>query len=81
MATTLKNRKMKLIMVLNTFDGVKHIGCRATGMHKGYHIEKTAWAPYESAPLVMDDTLRMIAEGKYRHEVSEIDKILKGQPT
>ena len=77
MTTKPNNRKMRLAAVCNTFDGIDHIGCRATGMHKGHHIECTAWAPVDSIPLLAGDELRVMATGKFRHQIKAIDNLEK----
>lgn len=71
----MKNRKMRLTMVRNTRDGIQKIGCRATGMYRGYYIERTAWCPIDQ--LNMDDTLGLLeryATGQYQEEIRQIDK-------
>lgn len=71
------NRKMKLTLAQDTNGGAKFIGCRASGIHKGYHIERTAWQPVAN---FADDSFRMLetlATGRYNAEVRAIDNQLK----
>lgn len=77
MVTRQQNRKMKLTMVRNTYDGVEQIGCRASGIYKGYHIERTAWVPFSGANLVADGGLRRLATGQYEREKRKIDEAIK----
>lgn len=77
MTTNQNNRAMKLTQVRNTFDGVDHIGCRATGIHKGHHIECTVWVPVDSVHLLAGDELIVLAKGKYRHQIKAIDNLEK----
>jgi hypothetical protein len=71
------NRKMKLTAVRNTIRGVDHLGCRATGIHKGHYIECTAWVPVDSIPLLAGNELELMASGKYRNEIKTIDNLEK----
>lgn len=69
-----KDKKMKLTFVLNTEGGVKRAGCRASGVYKGYHIERTATCPYENFPD-MQGQLEMVAKGRYNAECRTIDAL------
>lgn len=70
-----KNRKMKLTAVFNTENGERRIGCRASGIHKGYYIERTATCLESTFDIAKAD-LETMAIGKYNAEVREIDKML-----
>lgn len=67
-----KNRKMKLAFVLNSEDGVKRVGCRAYGCHKGHPIERTAWCNFDDF-TEMSHYLELLATGRYNREIREID--------
>lgn len=73
MATQPQNRKMALSMVRDTVDGVDRIGCRASGIHKGHHIERTAWQPIRDFVSQSFDWLETLAVGNYKKEVEAID--------
>lgn len=66
-------RKMKLTMVRDTVDGIDRIGCRATGIHKGHHIERTAWQPVKNFTDKSFDWLETLAKGRYDEETRIID--------
>lgn len=66
-------RKMKLTMVRDTVDGIDRIGCRATGIHKGHHIERTAWQPVKNFTDKSFDWLETLAKGRYAEETRIID--------
>jgi hypothetical protein len=65
---------MTLTMVRDTVDGVDHIGCRASGIHKGHHIERTAWQPIRDFVSKSFDWLETLAVGNYNKEVEAIDR-------
>lgn len=75
MAAQPQNRKMTLSMVRDTVDGVDHIGCRASGIHKGHHIERTAWQPIRDFVSQSFDWLETLAVGNYNKEVEAINRI------
>lgn len=69
-----KDRKMKLTLVLNSEDGVRRAGCRASGIYRGHHIERTASVPYEEFPG-MQRELEMLVTGRYNAECRKIDRV------
>ena len=71
-------RKMKLTMVRDTVDGVDRIGCRAAGIYKGHHIERTAWQPVKDFAKESFGWLEAIASGRYREEVEAITRKSRG---
>ncbi|MDE7081799.1 MAG: hypothetical protein K2O78_09130 [Muribaculaceae bacterium] len=70
-------RKMKLIAVRNTFEGEAYVGCRAVGVHKGYYIERTEWAPVVNLESCISD-LERIATWKYNQAIKEIEELITG---
>lgn len=73
-------RKMKLTTVRNTTDGREMIGCRATGIYRGFYIEKTAWQPIDAfMGNQCLDWLEKLATGKYNAEVNMIEAALKSK--
>lgn len=77
MAMTPKNRKMKLTMVRNTKDGEQEIGCRATGVYKGFYIERTSWCSIKDFVPQTFEYLEKMTTGQYNAEIRHIDSLLK----
>lgn len=71
------NRKMKLTMVRNTCNGVELICCRASGVYKGYYIERTSTQEINLATPDTLQVLEQLARGNYEHECRIIDGIEK----
>ncbi|ROT19624.1 hypothetical protein EEL53_10295 [Muribaculaceae bacterium Isolate-114 (HZI)] len=71
--SSIKNRKMRLYFVLDSQNGIKRVGCRASGCHKGHFIERTAWCDYKDYPDMINE-LEILATGRYNAEVREIDR-------
>ncbi len=65
---------MRLTFVMNSEDGVKRAGCRASGIYRGHHIERTASVPYENFPE-MQRELEIVATGRYNAECRIIDSM------
>lgn len=53
-------------------EGVPQRGIRVSGTHKGFKIEKTAWAPTQNFDLAAE-ALHRLASGRYAHEVRVLD--------
>lgn len=77
---TRETTKMKLTIVRNTNQGNESIGCRATGIHKGFHIERTAWQTVsEFSGNQSFEWLEKLAASQYNSEVRAIDTKLKSK--
>ncbi len=67
------NRKMKITWMRNTYEGVEHVICRASGMHNGHYIERTAKQPaYLSGPD-SETILEQLVRGDYERETRILD--------
>lgn len=69
------NRKMKLTPVLDTVNGEPIIGCRASGVYKGFHIERVAKVPVKNLEVLPPDRLERLAVSRYEHECRIIDGV------
>lgn len=66
----------RFTMVRNTVKGEERIGCRASGVFKGFHIERTVWQPVDLVTPKTMDILKMMASNHYDEETRAIENFL-----